>query len=491
MLRVAGVERGGVDDDCDVDFTDVANRYCYAKNKHEGELKREVLDEMTSTIDRSLASLASGAVAESGASRGESATKRVYKRPSSRRRPPPPPPSSSQPGDAEEPDKSRAPAAADKPRFVVSDIIVVSEEARVDGVRAAAGAKRRGRAASNTTVVARAKSDAAATPAERDRKKPRTPRAEADASTLASAPAGIEQSGVDAAKQEFFAGAPASAPADQTSASSLVFPPLEKMDARQRTLFVLSRVGVEQDRRDGTYREAARAVIRATLEGSAGVGGGDGVGGSEAEQRGVHAEFDPLGSATAADILREKCTPEYYADFTREARGADYGERPCSSGKRCVCMLMALQWPDSLEEVLPEHAFVCREFLLPSQKQHYDRTRELPVARRLCLPCNLATTTCNVKLHERRGTTPLEYLQDHCVAVDTESGGYDMRYCIAPASGTRWNGIVAPFLAFSAAHYVYAKSDSAAAATTTGPTATVKPRRQRKLKRLVEQMQGF
>lgn len=76
------------------------------------------------------------------------------------------------------------------------------------------------------------------------------------------------------------------------------------------------------------------------------------------------------------DLFLRPCKPEL-------------GERPCTNADKCVCRWIAVfrYGEDS------DKAFVCREFLLPSQQAEFEATGELPKTQGKCLICQRYFTT--------------------------------------------------------------------------------------------------
>lgn len=69
--------------------------------------------------------------------------------------------------------------------------------------------------------------------------------------------------------------------------------------------------------------------------------------------------------------------------FLREAK-VEIGERPCALDDKCVCRWIAIFRHGEASE----KAFVCREFLLPSQQATFVATGELPRTTGKCLICS-------------------------------------------------------------------------------------------------------
>lgn len=74
--------------------------------------------------------------------------------------------------------------------------------------------------------------------------------------------------------------------------------------------------------------------------------------------------------------------------FLRPAN-VDNGERPCSNGDKCTCRWTAIFRHGENSE----RAFVCREYLLPSQYAEFCKSGELPKTPAKCLLCTRYYTT--------------------------------------------------------------------------------------------------
>lgn len=231
------------------------------------------------------------------------------------------------------------------------------------------------------------------------------------------------------------------------------------------------------------------------------------------EQDDILDEQAPDASGDSAQLelpKLEECSKAYCTDFLREplAPVEQHGERECARGRGCIFYLMCTQFPNSAEEVSQDSAFICREFLLPSQLERWESDRVLPAERQLCLGCNRMLTTywyyrymnayANVDAKtetnadtgidtdkvpfkswirrssqgrteektddnddesaQRRPETPVvvESIQDHCNTVG-KAGDYNLDYCLYPNPGEQWVGISRPIVRFSADTYYYSK----------------------------------
>lgn len=155
----------------------------------------------------------------------------------------------------------------------------------------------------------------------------------------------------------------------------------------------------------------------------------------------------------------EECSKDYCTDFLREASPKSDLERPCRSGNSCICMILALQAPDTAEDIKPEDAFIAREFLIPSVRDKVIRTGELPDIIELCLVCIRFKTTYRYYRCIHSSLEPKELLQNHYNTVNT-TGGYILDQCLYPnpKTGKRY-GIDRPIVAFKATNYIYASKE--------------------------------
>ena len=155
----------------------------------------------------------------------------------------------------------------------------------------------------------------------------------------------------------------------------------------------------------------------------------------------------------------EECSVQFCSDFLREPSPISNIERPCRNGDECMCMLMALQAPDTAEDVSPEDAFICREFLIPSVRDKVLATGELPDIVEMCLVCIRFKTTFRYYKCIYDSYEPRELLQNHCNTVNT-AGGYILDQCIYPNPKTNKRfGIDRPIVAFKATNYIYATKE--------------------------------
>ena len=155
-------------------------------------------------------------------------------------------------------------------------------------------------------------------------------------------------------------------------------------------------------------------------------------------------EFDMLPELSVA----------YCNEFLREARSEDeFLERPCVQGDKCVSVLMARSFPDTIEEGFSEDAFVCRELLLPHQRELVEKERKLPEKRQRCLLDNLALITYAHFFHLQEHSSPKEVLQNFRNPMGG-IGGYPSEICIYPTPGNKqYTGIVRPIRVWSQLGY--------------------------------------
>lgn len=152
----------------------------------------------------------------------------------------------------------------------------------------------------------------------------------------------------------------------------------------------------------------------------------------------------------------EECDFAYCADFLREPRSnAFYKERPCSRGDRCIAMLMAANYPEPIETGLPTDGFICREWLLPSEKKKLEESGILPEDNKLCLLDNLSMMSFLYYNYLYKGTEPIACIQTHYNKVDCV-GNYKLDCCILPnPRKEQFAGIVRPIVKFATNHYTY------------------------------------
>jgi hypothetical protein len=159
-----------------------------------------------------------------------------------------------------------------------------------------------------------------------------------------------------------------------------------------------------------------------------------------------------------------KTRRRYRANFLREAAGPQFLERPCVRGEQCVVRAKRTTFPAQSHTrsgggKVANNGFTCREFLLPAQQAAVDAGGKLPETIRMCLPCNIYTTTKLVMTYalqpegcEER--IPFQLLQDHSIVID-EPGEYDKACCLPfTYANNRPTGVKAPFQSHNDGNYV-------------------------------------
>ena len=163
---------------------------------------------------------------------------------------------------------------------------------------------------------------------------------------------------------------------------------------------------------------------------------------------------------TSQDVLQlpelEICDFAYCAKFLREPENSF--ERPCRNEKRCIYKILASRSPVGIEDDCPEDGFVCKEFLLPSQLEIFEKTKRLPTERRLCLGCNRFSTYHWYLYYQQKRTQPIEILQDHQNPID-QNEGYCSSACIYMNPDIKqFTGIVRPIVKFNKNNIIFASS---------------------------------
>jgi hypothetical protein len=97
---------------------------------------------------------------------------------------------------------------------------------------------------------------------------------------------------------------------------------------------------------------------------------------------------DMVGTADIPTKELETVSKTHDDLFLRPAK-PDLGERPCTNADKCVCRWVGVfrHGEDS------EKAFICREYLLPSQNDEFLTNGELPKTQGKCLLCQRYWTT--------------------------------------------------------------------------------------------------
>lgn len=96
--------------------------------------------------------------------------------------------------------------------------------------------------------------------------------------------------------------------------------------------------------------------------------------------------------------------------FFRRAK-PDLGERPCVNGDKCICRWLAIfRYGEETDA-----AFVCREFLLPSQLDDFQKTGRTPKVQGKCLLCTRYFTSYVYTLARN---VP-DFCPKSCIAIQT------------------------------------------------------------------------
>ena len=93
-----------------------------------------------------------------------------------------------------------------------------------------------------------------------------------------------------------------------------------------------------------------------------------------------------------ANLVAETSIPTRTLELVPKSHDDEYlrppntavGERPCCLAERCICVWMA-RWRYGADTDL---AFVGTEFLLPSERARFEKSRELPPTHGKCLVCS-------------------------------------------------------------------------------------------------------
>ena len=108
---------------------------------------------------------------------------------------------------------------------------------------------------------------------------------------------------------------------------------------------------------------------------------------------------------------------EYEENFLREPQS---NERGCPLGTACESFEMG--------------QFVCREFLLPSQLNEYNRTSSLPKYPQLCLLCR-RSEICKMYINSRADNSPTAAVISDIRNLVGIPGEYDIKQCLLPTPG--------------------------------------------------------
>lgn len=164
----------------------------------------------------------------------------------------------------------------------------------------------------------------------------------------------------------------------------------------------------------------------------------------------------------------EGCDRDYVRDFLREVDPDNPLERMCYNGEKCICMKMAIDFPDKCnpngQSSKPDEAFICREFLNPGQLRTVMQTKKY--INHLPLPCRLckqAAISFMMLYYEKHNIPLKEVLHDYYDLVTDQSvnpdpSKYSINDCMYPSpEGIQFNGIIRPVKYFSSTNYTYCK----------------------------------
>jgi hypothetical protein len=168
-------------------------------------------------------------------------------------------------------------------------------------------------------------------------------------------------------------------------------------------------------------------------------------------------------------VILPKLTASYIEKYMIEPVSKEYGHRPCVKGIKCIGMILAAQWPQSLEAVTPKTSFVLREFLLPEEEKLWWDLGTFPKHPKECVLCNQFQTTYRYYQYLSKDEKANEILQDYEVIVN-DKDGYNIDYCLEPSVNNmtknntnnknnkkenKFYGITSPFIRFSASNLTF------------------------------------
>ena len=97
---------------------------------------------------------------------------------------------------------------------------------------------------------------------------------------------------------------------------------------------------------------------------------------------------DMMGNA-AIPVREVEVVSKTHDDLFLRPCNPNVGERPCTNNEKCVCRwIAAFRYGEDTD-----NAFVCREYLLPSQQAEFEATGDLPKTQGKCLICQRYFTT--------------------------------------------------------------------------------------------------
>jgi hypothetical protein len=157
---------------------------------------------------------------------------------------------------------------------------------------------------------------------------------------------------------------------------------------------------------------------------------------------GVSGLWDDMSSSDKRAVLGDPCDVSYCGRYFRPPVGC---ERPCVWETECVCYLIGQSniFPDTLDRVVSDTAFIGREFYTPDKDSEL-RNRSWPEERRACLLCYDIATLYAHYYYKRNDQSAPFLLQNHWNKTEGENA-YSPALCFPLIDNdNRWTGFIAP-----------------------------------------------
>ncbi len=157
---------------------------------------------------------------------------------------------------------------------------------------------------------------------------------------------------------------------------------------------------------------------------------------------GMGRMWQDMDSDTKRSILGDACDVSYCGRYMRPPVGF---ERPCVWETECVCYLMGQAgiFPDTLDRVVSDTAFIGREFYTPD-KDKLMKNRAWPKKRRSCMICYDIAMLFAYYYYKRNNKDAPFLLMNHWNKVEGENA-YSPAQCFPLIDNDkRWTGFIAP-----------------------------------------------
>ncbi|MHA1683247.1 MAG: hypothetical protein ACTSUE_20075, partial [Promethearchaeota archaeon] len=157
---------------------------------------------------------------------------------------------------------------------------------------------------------------------------------------------------------------------------------------------------------------------------------------------GVSGLWDDMAASDKRAVLGDPCDVSYCGRYFRPPVGY---ERPCVWETECVCYLIGQStiFPDTLDRVVSDTAFIGREFYTPDKDSEL-RNRSWPEERRACLLCYDIATLYAHYYYKRNDQSAPFLLQNHWNKTEGENAYLPALCFPLTDNDNRWTGFIAP-----------------------------------------------